>query len=217
MQESPVGEVAPRMSRLRACLLLALGLALTGGPIGAFWASFAPPVHGVVALARNGERVQAALGSEAENLFIAPILLLGLLTMLAVVAGTAAWQWRAHRGPAMVVGLSAGLTAAAVSAALAGRALVHRRYGVIDVEGAPVSPEHRVHYVVDGPPVFLGNTPAQLAITLLLPAATAVLLYGFCTLWCARDDLGAYPAQPVPRRVPPPPAVRAEDGVAPLR
>ncbi|ULP45641.1 DUF2567 domain-containing protein [Mycolicibacter virginiensis] len=204
---------APRITRGRAYLTIAAGLAVVGLPIGALWAWVAPPINGVVALTRSGERVQAYLGNEAEHFFIAPFLLLGLLSVTAVVAATLAWQWRAHRGPGMVAGLLVGLSAGAVLAVLTGTVLVQRRYGTIDVEAAPVSPEHRVHYVAEGPPVFFGHTPLQIAASLLLPAATAALVYGMCATWSTRDDLGGYPPEPVRR---PQPAVTAE-GVAPPR
>jgi len=191
------------------------GTALAGVAVGVLWAQLAPPIHGVVALTRGGERVQAYLGNEADHFFVAPFLLLGLLGVVAVVAATLAWQWRAHRGPGMVAALSAGLTAAAALAVLLGAALVHRRYGTIDVDAAPVTPEHRVHYVAEGPPVFFGQTPLQIAATLLLPAATAALIYGLCATWSTRDDLGGYPPEP-PTRPPHPGPVTAEGG-APSR
>lgn len=205
---------APRITRLRAAGVIAAGLALAGPLLGVLWAWIAPSVHGVVALTRSGERVQAYLGSEAENLFVAPVLLLALLGAVAVVTATLAWQWRAHRGPGMIAGLSVGLIAAAGAAVLVGHRLVLRRYGVIDVDSAPVTPEHRIYYVTEGPPVFLGHTPLQIAATLLLPAATAALVYGLCATWCGRDDLGGYPPEPERRGQR---AVTAEAGVPPRR
>ncbi|RAU92114.1 DUF2567 domain-containing protein [Mycolicibacter senuensis] len=210
---APSDPAAPRLSRWRAWLILAAGLAIAGLPVGALWAWIAPPVHGVVALTRGGERVQAYLGNEADHFFVAPFLLLGMLGVIAVVAATLAWQWRAHRGPGMVAGLSVGLTASAALAMLLGGAVVRHRYGVIDVDGAPVSPEHRVHYVVEGPPVFFGHTPLQIAATLLLPAATAALVYGLCATWSPHDDLGGYPPEPA-RRLAPAPTVTVEGGAA---
>nr|WP_082133952.1 DUF2567 domain-containing protein [Mycolicibacter heraklionensis] len=193
---------------------MAAGLTAVGPPVGALWAWVAPPIHGVVALTRSGERVQAYLGNEAEHFFIAPCLLLGLLSVVAVVSATLAWQWRAHRGPGMIASLSVGLSAGAALAVLTGTVLVHRRYGTIDVDAAPVSPDHRVHYVAEGPPVFFGHTPLQIAASLLLPAATAALVYGLCATWSTRDDLGGYPPEPVRR---PQPAVTAEVGAPPRR
>ncbi|KLO30943.1 membrane protein [Mycolicibacter heraklionensis] len=219
VEPSAVGEVArrepaPRTTRTRAFFLMAAGLTAVGPPVGALWAWVAPPIHGVVALTRSGERVQAYLGNEAEHFFIAPCLLLGLLSVVAVVSATLAWQWRAHRGPGMIASLSVGLSAGAALAVLTGTVLVHRRYGTIDVDAAPVSPDHRVHYVAEGPPVFFGHTPLQIAASLLLPAATAALVYGLCATWSTRDDLGGYPPEPVRR---PQPAVTAEVGAPPRR
>lgn len=205
---------APRITRGRAYLTIAAGLAVVGVPIGALWAWVAPPIHGVVALTRSGERVHAYLGNEAEHFFIAPSLLLGLLSAVAVVAAALAWQWRAHRGPGMIAGLSAGLGAGAALALLTGAVLVQRRYGTVDIDAAPVSPEHRVYYLAEGPPVFFGHSPLQIAASLLLPATIAALVYGMCATWSTRDDLGGYP--PEPGRVPQS-AVTAEGVVPPRR
>lgn len=193
---------APRIPRPGAIGIVVAGVAAAGVPIGALWAWIAPPIHGVVALTRSGERVQAYLGNEPEHFFVAPLLLLGALGVVAVVVATLAWQWRAHRGPGMIAGLSVGVSATAVLAALTGHRLVHRRYGTIDVDAAPVTPEHRVHYITEGPPVFFGHTPLQIAATLLLPAATAALVYGLCATWSTRDDLGGYPPEPGPTTPP---------------
>ena len=69
-----------------------------------------------------GERVHDYLGNESEHFFDAPCLMLGLLTVLAVVAPVLAWQWRQHRGPGMVVGLSTGMVTAAAAATAIGAA-----------------------------------------------------------------------------------------------
>jgi hypothetical protein len=76
-----------------------------------------------------------------------------------------------------------------------------------------------VHYIVEGPPVFFGHTPLQVAATLLLPAATAALVYGLCVTWSTHDDLGGYPPEPArrswDRRINP--IITAEGGAAPHR
>ena len=96
------------------------------------------------------------------------------------------------------------------------------RYGVVDIDSAPVTPEHRVHYFTEAPSVFFGHSPLQIAATLLVPAAAAALMYALIAVSTARDDLGAYP--PVDVLVPPRPAadaglppVTADDGSAPAR
>lgn len=188
----------PRTRRATAAGAVALGTAAGGAGIGALWAQLAPPIRGVVVLTRSGEHVQAYLGDEAEHFFVAPFLLIGMLTVLAVLAAATAWQWVAHRGPAMVGALSTGMIAAAVLAMLTGGRLVDRRYGVVDVDTAPVSPDHRVHYFADAPPVFFGHTPLQIAATVLLPAAVAALTYGLCATWAVRDDLGSHPRVDAP-------------------
>ena len=176
-----------------ALLIVVAGLAVAGALIGALWAWLAPPIHGVVALTKSGERVKAYLGNEADHFFIAAFLIVGMLGVLAVVAAVLVWQWRAHRGPAMVAALAIGSAAAAGAAAGVGAVLVHWRYGAIDIAGAPVSPEHRVHYVIEAPAVFFGHSPLQIAATILFPAAVAALVYALMAVSTQRDDLGAWP------------------------
>ncbi len=135
----------PRISRRRAAVTTVAGLTAAGAVVGALWAWLAPPIHGIVALTKGGERVKAYLGNEADHFFIAAFLIVGMVSVFAVVAAVLVWQWRAHRGPAMVAALALGAAAAAGAAAGVGSVLVHWRYGAIDIAGAPVSPEHRVH------------------------------------------------------------------------
>lgn len=169
------------------------GLSLAGVVIGALWAWLAPAVHGVVALTKDGERVRAHLGSEADHFFIAAFLVVGMLCVMAVVAAVLVWQWRAHRGPLMVTALAIGSAVAAGVASGVGAVLVHWRYGTIDVSAAPISPEHRVHYVIEAPSVFFGHSPLLIALTILFPAAIAALVYSLIAVSIARDDLGAWP------------------------
>lgn len=185
--------VPPRVSRGRAGLIVVAGLALTGVVIGALWAAVAPAVHGVVALTKSGERVRAYLGNEADHFFVAAFLVVGMLCVMAVVAAVLVWQWRAHRGPLMVAALGLGSAAAAGVASGVGAALAHWRYGTIDVASAPISPDRRVHYVVEAPPVFFGHSPLLIALTILFPAATAALVYALIAVSIPRDDLGAWP------------------------
>jgi hypothetical protein len=183
----------PRVSRGRAALTVIAGLALTGAVIGALWAWLAPAVRGVVALTKSGERVRAYLGNEADHFFVAAFLMAGMLCVMAVIAAVLVWQWRAHRGPLMVSALGLGSAAAAGVAAGVGAALVLWRYGSIDVATAPISPEHRVHYVIEAPPVFFGHSPLLIALTFLFPAAIAALVYALIAVSIPRDDLGAWP------------------------
>ncbi|HET7666904.1 MAG TPA: DUF2567 domain-containing protein [Mycobacterium sp.] len=188
----------PRFSRRRAVAITVAGLAVAGVLAGALWAWLAPPIHGVVALTKSGERVKAYLGNEADHFFIAAFLLVGMVSVFAVVAAVLVWQWRAHRGPAMVAALAIGAAAASGAAAGVGSVLVHWRYGAIDIAGAPVSPEHRVHYVVEAPAVFFAHGPLQIVATVLLPAAAAALVYALMAVSTQRDDLGAWPAAEEP-------------------
>ncbi len=184
----------PRTSRRRAVFAIAAGLLIVGVLVGGLWAWVAPPVHGVVALTHDGDRLRDYLGDESEHFFVAPFLMLGLLNVVAAVEAVLAWQWRAHRGPAMVTGLCAGVVIAAAAAVGVGALLVHLRYGAVDFAAAPVSHDHPVYYFIEAPPVFFGRTPLLIACTLLLPASTAALVYAVPAAATARDDLGGYPA-----------------------
>src|ERR1700754_3724236 len=107
-----MNEVAPpRISRRRAVAITVAGLTVAGALVGALWAWLAPPIHGVVALTKKGERGKVPPGNESDNFFIAAFLIVGLLGVLAVVAAVLLWQWRAHRGPTMVAGLAIGAAA----------------------------------------------------------------------------------------------------------
>jgi len=190
----PRPSTAPRTSRRRAVFAIAAALFIAGVIIGGLWAWMAPPVHGVMALTHDGDRLRDYLGDESEHFFVAPFLLLGLLNVAAAVAAVLAWQWRAHRGPSMVTGLCAGVVIAAGAAVGVGALLVHLRYGAVDLAAVPVSHGHPVYYFTEAPPVFFGRTGWQIACTLLLPASTAALVYAVPVAATARDDLGGYPA-----------------------
>jgi hypothetical protein len=183
----------PRISRRNAAVIVVAGLAAAGAAVGALWAWLAPPVHGVVALTRDGDRIRAHLGNESDHFFVSAFLIVGMLGVFAVVAAVVVWQWRAHRGSVMVVALMIGSAVAAGAATGLGALLVQWRYGTIDVAAAPISPEHRVHYVVEAPAVFFGHSPLQIAATVLFPVAFAALVYALLTVATPRDDLGAWP------------------------
>lgn len=193
---------APRTSGRRAILVIAAGLSIAGVLTGGLWAWIAPPIHGVVALTHDGDRVHTYLGDESENFFVAAFLMLGLLNVVAAVAAVLAWQWRAHRGPGMVTGLCAGVVIAAATAVGVGALLVHLRYGAVNFDAVPVSHDHPVYYFIEAPPVFFGRTRWQIACTLLLPASTAALVYAVPAAATARDDLGGYPAVGTPTSTP---------------
>ncbi|OBH42366.1 hypothetical protein A5690_22290 [Mycobacterium intracellulare] len=182
-----------RRARVRALVLVAAGSAATGLPIGALWAWIAPPIRAVVALTRSGERVHDYLGNESEHFFVAPALMLGLLTALAVVASVWAWQWRPHRGPGMVVALSVGMLTAAAAAAAVGAGLVRLAYGALDFDAVPLGKSPSVAYVIQAPPVFFSDRPLQIAVSLMWPVGVAALVYAVRVAADARDDLGALP------------------------
>ena len=200
----------PRISHARAAVTVVVGLALAGAALGALWAWIAPPIHGVIALTKSGNRVHAALGAESDNFFNAAFLLVGLVVALAVVSAVLVWQWRPHRGPLLCTALAIGSAAAAGAAAGVGALIVRARYDIIDIAGAPISPEHRVIYVTEAPPVFFSHSGWLIAATVLFPAAMAALVYSLIAVSSSRDDLGGWPPEePV---LPPPVTV---DGVLP--
>src|SRR5271165_1319700 len=78
---------APRTSRRRAVVATAAGLLPAGVLVGVLWSWIAPPIHGVVALTHEGDRLQDYLGDESEKFFVAPFLMLGLVIAAAAAAG----------------------------------------------------------------------------------------------------------------------------------
>lgn len=188
---NPLG--APRISTRVAAGRVFLGLLVAGAIVGALWAWLAPPIQGVVALTRAGDRVRAYVGSDSDHFFLGAFLQIGLLGALAVIGTVLVWQWRAHRGPFQVAAVACGMAAGAGVSAGVGAALVHWRYGGIDVDAAPVSEGNRVHYVLEAPAVFFGHGPLVIAAGILLPAAVAALTYALLTASTSRDDLGGWP------------------------
>lgn len=185
-------------------------MAVAGALTGALWAWMAPPIHGVIALTKSGDRVHAALGDETDNFFIAAFLLVGMVVVLAVVTAVLVWQWRPHRGPVICAALAIGSAAAFGAAAGVGALIVRSRYDVIDIAGAPISPDDRVVYVTEAPPVFFAHSPLLIAASILFPAAMAALTYALIAVSTSRDDLGGWP--PVEPVLPPPVTV---DGARP--
>ncbi len=203
----------PRTSRARAAVTVVVGLAVAGVAVGALWAWIAPPIHGVIALTKSGARVHASLGNESDNFFIAAFLLVGMVVVLAVVTAVWVWQWRAHRGPVLCAALAIGSAAALGAAAGVGALIVRARYDVIDIASAPISPEHRVFYVTEAPPVFFAHSGWLIAASVLFPVAAATLIYALIAVSTSRDDLGGWP--PVDQPVVRPPSVVAPDGSVP--
>jgi Protein of unknown function (DUF2567) len=189
-----------RTSRRRAIVAVVVGLLLAGVLAGGLWAWIAPPIHGVVVLTHDGERLHDYLGDEPDHFVVAAFLMLGLLNVVAAVASVMGWQWRVHRGPGMVAGLCTGAVIASVAAAGVGALLVHLRYGGVTFDTVPLTDENPVYYFTEAPPVFFGRAPLQIACTLLLSASTAALVYAVPVATIARDDLGGYPAVDPPYR-----------------
>jgi Protein of unknown function (DUF2567) len=202
----------PRTSRGRSAGIVVSGLALIGVLTGGLWAWIAPPIHAVVALARTGDRVHDYLGTESQHFFVGPTLLIGLLTVVAVVATVLLWQWREQRGPAIVVALFVGVLSAAALAAVVGAVLVRLRYGDLNFDAVPLSREHRVAYVIQAPPVFYARKVLQVAATLLWPTATACFVYAVFAAASSRDDLDGLPEAIGPLAYAPPVQPQAAEG-----
>jgi hypothetical protein len=169
-------------------------MALAGVLAGAVWAWLAPASHSAVVVNKSGKRLHEYLGNEADHYFDSAVMMVGLLVGLAVVSAVLVWQWRQRRGPAMVIGLTAGGVALAAAATGTGAGLVRLRYGHTDI-GA-VAADHKLHYITEAPTVFLGHTPLQVLTVLLLPAAAATLTYGMMAAASAHDDLGVRSSVP---------------------
>src|ERR1700722_8623451 len=129
-----VPDAGPRTARGHAIIAVVVGLTAVGLLMGGLWAWIAPPMHAVAAITRTGERVHDYLGTDSQHFFVAPTLLIGLLTVVAVVAPVLLWQWREQRGPGMVVALWVGLVAAAAVAAGVGAVLVRLRFGDLNFD-----------------------------------------------------------------------------------
>lgn len=183
----------PRRSPVPPAAKVLAGLALSGVLLGALWVWIAPPVHTITALTRSGERVDAYLGREADNIFVAAAIMIGLLSWLSIVSAVGVWQWRAQRGPALAAALWLGQIAAAAAATGVGAVLARLRYGTPDHGGVVLSQQNRVQYFTEAPPVFMGHSVFQVAVTLMLPAASAALVYALMAVATVRDDLGACP------------------------
>ena len=196
--EASAERLTRAFGRARALLVVVLGLAGTGALIGGWWAWIAPPIHAVVALTHSGERVHDYLGSESDHFFVAPCLMLGLLTVVAVVASALVWQWREQRGPGMAIALSIGLAIGAAAAAGVGALLVRLRYGALNFGAIPLSSDHKVAYVIQAPPVVFAHGPLQVALTVIWPAGIAALVYAVLAAASTRDDLGVLPVADQP-------------------
>jgi hypothetical protein len=173
----------------RAVAIVVAGMAAAGVLVGCLWVLLAPPVHGAVALNKAGQRLHVYLGNEADHFFVSAVMMVGMLIAVAVVGAVLVWQWRQRRGPATVVALVLGGIASAAAATAVGAGLARLRYGAVEVATAPVSPQHRVHYVTEASTVFFGHAPLQALATLLLPAAAAALAYAIMAAASAHDDL----------------------------
>ncbi|RFD27288.1 DUF2567 domain-containing protein [Mycobacterium uberis] len=182
-----------RPPRVRVIVRVVLGLAVTGVLIGGLWAWIAPPIHVVAAFTRTGERVHNYLGDESEHFFVAPCLMLGVLTVVAVMTSVLVWQWREYRGPGMVTGLAIGSMACVATATTVGALLVWMRYGAVNFDALLLSDDQKVAHVVQAPPVFFAHGPLQVAATVLWPTGIAALVYAALAAANGHDDLGSQP------------------------
>ncbi|HEY7054026.1 MAG TPA: DUF2567 domain-containing protein [Mycobacterium sp.] len=178
---------------IKLWLAVTAGMAFAGALAGAVWAWIAPPARSVAGVSKSGKRVHDYVGNEADHFFDAAVMMVGLLLCLAIVSAVLVWQFRRHRGPAMVVALTVGGMAAAGAAAGVGAGLVRLRYGHFDIGAVPA--DHKVHYFIEAPAVFFGHNPLQILTVLLLPAAVAAFTYAVMAAGSAHDNLSAEPTQ----------------------
>ena len=75
----------PRRSKTAAAVIVVVALTMCGAGLGALWAWIAPPIHTITALTRSGDRIDAFLGTEADNHFVAAAMYIGLLSMLCLL------------------------------------------------------------------------------------------------------------------------------------
>ena len=159
----------------------------------------------------------AYLGSEADHFFVAAVMMLGILTVLAVVAAVSVWQWRAHRGPLMVAALT---SVRWPPRPWRPQSVPHWRgirYPAVDFDAVPVTPEHRVHYFTQAPSVFFGpHTGPDGGRAWWCPRRWRAFVYALLAVSAARDDLGAYPPEDPPG-LPAPIAVTADGALPPVR
>src|ERR1700752_1135679 len=146
-------------------------MVVAGVAVGLLWTVIAPPIHFAAKISRTGEPVKQYLGSDANHLFDAAAMMLGLLVALGIITAVLLWQWRDRRGPAMIAVLTVGGVAAAGAAWGCGAGIARIRYGHMDI--ATVSADSKIHYFTEAPPVFFGHTVPQVMVTLVVPAAVA--------------------------------------------
>jgi hypothetical protein len=172
----------------RTGLLTVLALAVTGIPAGLVWLWFAPRASFRV----TGTDVVPIGGTPSSELFMADdgVYVL-VLAAVGLLAGTAVWSLRRHRGVVALLSLSAGMIAASLVAWQLGERLgpgpTHAQ--LADVGGTVTTGLHlgAVAAVAVGPFV-------------------AVLVYVVASTLTARDDLGRAQApeaarpQPVPEQ-----------------
>src|ERR1700722_12117472 len=169
-------------------------MALAGVAAGAVWAWLAPASPSAVIVTKAGKRIHEYLGNEGDHYFDSAGMMIGLLVGLAVVSAVLVWQWRQRRGPAMVIGLTAGGVALAAAATGVGAGLVRLRYGHTDI-GAVVA-DHKLHYITEAPAEFPPHTPLQGLSLLLVPPASGALTYVIMPAASADDYLGVTPSVP---------------------
>jgi hypothetical protein len=162
---------------LRSSIVVVLGLALTGVPVGLLWWLLAPRADFRV----TAEDGPVPIGTVSGELLVADdgVLVL-LLAATGLIAGAAAWWLRRRRGVATVIALAVGALAAGVVAwqlgELLGPGATRAQLGDIGARLAT--------------PLRLGGLPA-----LAVAPFTAVLAYLVPVVSARGDDLGRVPAR----------------------
>jgi hypothetical protein len=156
--------------QVRVAGLLFLALAVLGCLLGPLWSWWSPP-------GPLGERIPAGVIADESEAFIAADGRFALITtVVGLVTASVIWFARSVRGPWIAAALGLGGVVGAV---------------LTDVVGHAVRGE--VHAVRVAPGIYrIDHLPLQVQATglLLLEGAAALLVYGLCVAFAARDDLG---------------------------
>ncbi|CAM3019053.1 DUF2567 domain-containing protein [Skermania piniformis] len=136
------------------------------------WALSAPPEQVLVVGPDRGR----VLTGESDHLFDAVGVFCCIAAVVAVWSAAAAWQWRAMRGPAQVVGVLIGSGVGAFTMAVVGQFAARLRFPRID--------DPAVDTVISHPPTLDTTIPL-----LVQPLIAGMVMLIFASL-NTRDDLG---------------------------
>jgi hypothetical protein len=171
-----------RGGELRWCGIFIAALVLIAVPLGVLWDLLSPPGPLAARLPGGIEVEESRAWIEADGRFAAIVFLVG------VVAGVVAWLLRPARGVVMAAALTAGTLLNAYLIELVGRL----------VRGSGPVVGHGQGFVLQGKQVQCSQLACyphlslgvHMSGLLLTGSAVALLIYGACVGFAARDDLG---------------------------